>query len=106
MHSYDHIPNRSSFITVVFLFLVEKSLGKINRLLACLCVRRVKRTLLIENIKLSFLLLSVGRMMVGGRRVECPPPPGGQRNTLPGSKNIFLKKLIFLLRMSKKGFPE
>ena len=77
-----------------------------NELSACLSVRRVKRTLLIENIKLSFLVLSVGRVMVGGRGGEMPPPLRGQRNTLPGSKKYFPKKSIFLLWMSKKGFSE
>ena len=60
-----------------------------NCLLACLSVRRVKRTLFIENIKLSFFVLSVGRVMVGGRESGGMPPPLGQRNTLPGSKKHF-----------------
>ena len=47
-----------------------KNKSSIACLLACLCVRRVKRTL----VKLSFLLLN-GRWQEG-----CPPPPGGQRN--------------------------
>ena len=74
----------------IILFLVEKSLGNINCLLACLLMRpQGQRTVLIENIKLSFLVLSIGCVMVGGRRVECPPPPPGQRNILPGSKKHF-----------------
>ena len=74
---------------------------KKNCLLACLCVRRVKKTFLIENIKISIFVLSVGTVMTrrkGGRVL--PPHPRSKEHT-PG-----VKKSIFLPRMSKKVFSE
>ena len=89
-------------------YLVEKSHWgkKLSAcLLACLSAGS-KEHFFIENIKLSFLVLSVSRVMVDGRGIA--PPPQGQRNTLPGSKKHFeLKKLRFFCSgCRKKSFSE
>ena len=74
-----------------------------KKLSAWLSVRRVKRTFSIGNIKLSFLVLSVGRVMVGGMGGKMPPPPTGVKGThIRGQKNIFLKKSIFCFGSQKK----
>jgi len=68
-------------------------------LLACLSVRKFKKTFPIENTEISVFVLNDGSVVVGGWSA-----PQGQRNTLPGSKKHFLfYKFFFGFNFLHKG---